>query len=84
MPGQAFGRYGAEAVFWSPAALLPEPDVSWSEVSQRVARVTVKNGGVSQSVDLTVRDDGRPVQVLFFSVDQRQSGRVACQKPGAE
>ncbi|MGJ8561446.1 MAG: DUF6544 family protein [Litorimonas sp.] len=61
----AFGRYVAEAVFWSPAALLPGPNVSWSEDSQGVARVTVENGSLSQSVDLTVGDDGRPIQVVF-------------------
>ncbi|WP_082176532.1 DUF6544 family protein [Pseudaestuariivita atlantica] len=61
----AFGRYVAEAVFWSPAALLPNANVFWSEVSGDIARVTVEYRGQSQSVDLTVGEDGRPTQVVF-------------------
>lgn len=61
----AFGRYIAEAVFWSPAALLPNANVTWSEVSDDIARVTVESRGQSQSVDLTVGEDGRPIRVVF-------------------
>ena len=61
----AFGRYVAEAVFWSPAALLPSANVSWSEVSNDIARVTVESRGQRQSFDLNVGEDGRPVQVVF-------------------
>lgn len=61
----AFGRYVAEAVFWTPAAVLPGPDVTWEPVSESVARVTMRRGELAQSVDVTVAEDGRPVQVSF-------------------
>ncbi|MBD3639564.1 MAG: hypothetical protein HUJ18_01090 [Marinobacter sp.] len=61
----AFGRYVAEAVFWTPAALLPGSNVHWELVDVNVARVTVRHGGLSQSVDVTVAEDGQPLQVYF-------------------
>lgn len=61
----AFGRYVAEAVFWTPAALLPGPNVHWELVDVNVVRVTVRHNGFSQSVDVTVAEDGQPVQVRF-------------------
>jgi hypothetical protein len=61
----AFGRYVAEAVFWTPAALLPGPGVSWSEVSENTARVSVRHGQLEQAVDVTVDGQGRPVEVYF-------------------
>ena len=61
----AFGRYVAEAVFWTPAAVLPCPGISWEALDADRARVTVKHRGMSQSVDLTVGADGQPTQVRF-------------------
>lgn len=61
----AFGRCIAESVFWTPAAVLPCSDVQWEEVSEHVARVTVHHDGMSQSVDVTLAEDGQPVQVAF-------------------
>jgi len=61
----AFGRYIAEAVFWSPAALLPSANTKWQLIDGKTARVTVKYEGLEQSVDLTVDEQGRPVKVLF-------------------
>jgi hypothetical protein len=61
----AFGRYVAEAVFWTPAATLPGPGVQWSLVDANCARLTVRHDGLVQSVDLTVAPDGQPVQVRF-------------------
>ena len=61
----AFGRYVAEAAFWTPAALLPGPDVSWQEVDDDTARFTMRWQELEQSVDLTVDPDGRPVRVEF-------------------
>lgn len=61
----AFGRYVAEAVFWTPAAVLPGPAVAWERVDRDCARLTVRYEGLLQSVDLTVAPDGRPVQVRF-------------------
>ncbi|MEO0938788.1 MAG: DUF6544 family protein [Pseudomonadota bacterium] len=62
----AFGRYVAEAVFWSPAAVLPGPNVTWAPVSENVARMTMRYHGLAQSVDVTVARDGRPRQVSFM------------------
>ncbi|WP_296932028.1 DUF6544 family protein [uncultured Marinobacter sp.] len=61
----AFGRYVAEAVFWTPAALLPGPGVSWKLVDINTARVIVRHEGMEQAVDVVVADDGRPLQVSF-------------------
>ncbi|MBS0124485.1 DUF6544 family protein [Thetidibacter halocola] len=61
----AFGRYVAEAVFWTPAAVLPGPGVTWEAVSANVARMTMRQGALEQVVDLTVAPDGQPVQVAF-------------------
>ncbi len=62
----AYGRYVAEAVFWTPAALLPGPGVVWEALGQDTARVTVSYNGLSQSVDLQVDAEGRPVVVQFM------------------
>jgi hypothetical protein len=61
----AFGRYVAEAAFWTPAALLPGPGVTWEAVSGDTARVTVRHGALEQAVDVTVDPEGRPLQVAF-------------------
>jgi len=61
----AFGRYVAEAVFWTPAAVLPGPGVSWTQLDANCARLTVNHQGLSQSVDVTVADDGQPSMVRF-------------------
>lgn len=61
----AFGRYAAEAAIWAPAALLPGPGITWSAVDDDTARVTVSHGDLSQAVDLTVDDEGKPVVASF-------------------
>lgn len=61
----AFGRYVAEAVFWTPAALLPGPGVAWTPVNANTARVTVTRGALQQAVDVTVDAQGRAVEVSF-------------------
>lgn len=61
----AFGRYVAEAVFWTPAALLPGPGVTWEAAGPDAARVTVRHQGLEQAVDVTVDEAGRPVEVVF-------------------
>ncbi len=61
----AFGRYVAEAVSWTPAALLPGPGVTWEAVDETTARVTIRHGDLSQAVDVTVDPEGRPVAVSF-------------------
>jgi hypothetical protein len=62
----AYGRYVAEAVFWTPAALLPRAGVSWEEVDKRTARVTITHGNLSQAVDVTVNAEGQPLKVFFM------------------
>ncbi|MGB5986603.1 MAG: DUF6544 family protein [Desulfobacterales bacterium] len=62
----AYGRYVAEALFWTPAALLPGPGVVWEKVDENTARVSVSHMGLSQAVDLKVDGDGRPVEVYFM------------------
>lgn len=61
----AFGRHVAEAVFWTPAAVLPGPGITWEGVDVDCARLTVNHEGLSQSVDVTVAPDGQPVRVCF-------------------
>lgn len=62
----AFGRYVAEAVFWTPAAVLPGAHVTWSAVSEHTARMTMTQGDLEQAVDVTVDDTGKPMQVAFL------------------
>ena len=61
----AFGRYAAEALIWSPAAVLPGPDVTWSAVDADSAAVTIRRGGLEQRIEVRVAADGRPTQVVF-------------------
>ena len=61
----AFGRYVAEASIWAPAALMPGPGVRWSAVDNDTARVTISRGELEQAVDITVDEQGRPVEVSF-------------------
>lgn len=62
----AFGRYAAEAVFWTPAALLPGPGIRWEALAEDSARVIISHSGLTQTVDVTVAADGAPVQVRFL------------------
>lgn len=62
----AFGRHVAEAVFWTPAALLPGPGVRWEAVGPDRARVSVRRGDLSQAVDVRVGPDGCPTEVSFL------------------
>ena len=61
----AFGRYVAEAVFWTPAALLPGPGIKWKAIDETSARVTITHDGLSQPVDVHVGSDGQPLKVVF-------------------
>lgn len=62
----AFGRYVAEAVFWTPAALLPAPDVRWQATGPDTASVTLSLGELTQTVACTVDAEGRLVAVSFL------------------
>lgn len=72
----AFGRYAAEAAFWTPAALLPGPNVTWEEKSKDTARYTMKQGDILQSVDVTVDVDGRPITVQFQRWSNANADRI--------
>lgn len=61
----AFGRYVAEAVFWTPAALLPGRGAAWEQLDEATTRVTIAHRGMEQSVDVTVDAEGRMVKVVF-------------------
>ena len=61
----AFGRYIAEALFWTPGAYLLRDNVKWTAVSGDTFRVSVPNAGLEQSVDVTIEADGRPSKVVF-------------------
>jgi hypothetical protein len=61
----AYGRVVAEAVFWAPAALLPSDSVAWEARDANTARATVTCGDLTQTVDITVADDGRPTAVVI-------------------
>lgn len=61
----AFGRYVAEAAFWTPATLLPGSDVMWEAVDENTARYSMVHEGIAQSVDVTVDAEGRPIEVQF-------------------
>lgn len=61
----AFGRLIGEAVFWTPAALLPQEGVTWTAVDADTARVRVEYDGLVQTADLTVDGDGRPTAIVF-------------------
>jgi hypothetical protein len=61
----AFGRVVAEGTFWTPAALLPGPGITWEAVDADTARVTVTARGLAQPVEITVAPDGRPLRVVL-------------------
>jgi hypothetical protein len=61
----AFGRYVAEAVFWTPAALLPGQGVRWEAIDADTARVVVTHAGLAQAVEVSIEADGRPRRVMF-------------------
>lgn len=61
----AFGRFITEAVFWTPAALLPSPFSTWEQVDKDTAKVNVIYGGVSQSVTIQIASNGQPLKIEF-------------------
>lgn len=61
----AFGRYSAESVFWTPAAILPGSGIQWDEVDNDTASVTINHDGLSQRVYVQVDANGAPTKVFF-------------------
>lgn len=62
----SFGRVAAEAVFWAPAALLPQHGVRWEETGvPDLARAVITHGSLEQAIEIAVAEDGRPRWVQF-------------------
>ncbi len=61
----AFGRCVAEAVFFTPAVLLPGDNVRWQAIGESTARVTLAYEGLEQAVDLCVDARGRLEKIVF-------------------
>lgn len=61
----AFGRLVSEAVFWTPAALLPRSDIAWQAVDEDTAMVTIRHGEITQDIYITVTSEGQPTEVSF-------------------
>ena len=61
----AYGRYVAESVFWTPAAVLPGRGVHWEGVDSNTARVTVTQGALSQTVTVRIKVDVQSIEVFF-------------------
>ncbi len=61
----AFGRYVSEAIFWTPAAVLPGPGVTWDAVDENTARLIMRHAGMEQSVEVHVDAQGRPDRIVF-------------------
>ncbi|MFL6694746.1 MAG: DUF6544 family protein, partial [Ramlibacter sp.] len=59
----SFGRVVAEAMFWSPAAMLPQAGVRWEAVDANTARATVIHAGMQQDAVVHVDATGRPLWV---------------------
>jgi hypothetical protein len=77
----AFGRVAAEAIFWVPAALLPQHGVSWRAVDDNTAGATLVTGDFSQQVEVTVDPQGRPTRVLIQRWSNVNPARVYRQQP---
>lgn len=77
----AFGRFIAEATFWTPAALLPAPGIEWSSPAPDTARVTVTRDGMTQTVDLLVDERGAPVEVSFVRWSNANSEKRYREQP---
>lgn len=77
----AFGRMAGEAVFWTPAALLPGDGIAWQAVDDDTARVSVSAAGLTQTVDVTVDADGRPTQIVLPRWSDANPGKVFREQP---
>lgn len=62
----AFARLVSEAAVWTPAAVLPGPGITWEETAPDSLRLTVRDGGLSQAVELRLAPDGAPREVRMM------------------
>lgn len=62
----SFGRGVAEAVFWAPAALLPQNGVQWEDgEGPGRAHAVVMKGALAQELEIAVAEDGRPLWAMI-------------------
>lgn len=61
----AFGRYVGEALFWTPAALLPRDCIVWEPLGNNSARMVLTAYGMEQPVEVHVDDRGAPTRIVF-------------------
>ena len=61
----SFGRYAAEAVFWSPASVLPGDNAEWRALGPDLVQVKLTYENQTTRVDLTLDSSGAPVKISF-------------------
>lgn len=71
----SFGRAVAEGLLWCPGAFLPGPGVSWQATAPDRARVTVRQGDLSQTAEMRLAPDGRPEAVAMLRWSNANPGR---------
>lgn len=72
----AAARGISEALFWSPAALLPRDGIAWSGIGESRARVSVSHSGETYNVDLTVDREGRPISIALLRWSRENPERI--------
>ncbi len=77
----AFGRVISEAAIWAPASLLPGEFVHWEPIDDNTARVTVRYQGITQSVDVTVDEDGTPTRVFTMRWSNENAQKIFREQP---
>lgn len=70
-----FGRRGAEAAFWAPAAQLPRDGVPRDAVADGRLRVTVRHGGQEQAAEVARNAERLPRAVPFLRWSGANRGR---------
>jgi hypothetical protein len=61
----AMGRMAAEAVFWTPAALLSGPGIRWEALDTDTARLVMRIGDHEHVIDLSVTAEGQPTRIVL-------------------
>jgi len=61
----AVGRMLAEAVFWTPAALLLSLPVTWETLGKDTVRAKIQHGSFSIAVDIKLDVGGCPLEACF-------------------
>ncbi|MCC2617758.1 hypothetical protein LJ739_16010 [Aestuariibacter halophilus] len=77
----AYGRYIAEAIIWSPAAVLPGADVIWEAINDHQIRVTVSHEGLRQTVNIDIAADGAPQTITFLRWSNANAQKIFTWQP---